>query len=208
LEDAVQSAREMGFPVVMKVLSRDISHKTEADGVQADLRSENDVREGYRKIMEGARAHKPDATVLGVTLQPMIRNPDYEILMGAKKNRDFGPVLVFGMGGILAEALGDRAIGLAPINRSLARMVMEGTKLFTLLRGYRNRPAANLPALEEIFVRLSHLVEDFPEILEVDMNPVIVKDGQACVADARFFPSALILNITNGGKKHQEGSRC
>jgi acetyltransferase len=187
LEDAVQLAREMGFPVVMKILSRDISHKTEANGVQADLRNATDIREGYQKIMEGARAYNPDAEVFGVTVQLMIRNPDYEILMGAKKDRDFGPVLLFAMGGIFAEALGDRAIGLPPINRSLARMLMERTKLFTLLRGYRNRSPANLPLLEEILVRLSHLVADFPEIVEVDMSPVMVKDGKACVADARFI---------------------
>jgi acetyltransferase len=187
LEDAIDLATEMGFPVVMKILSRDISHKTEANGVQADLRNETDMKEGYRKIMEGARAHSPDAEVLGVTLQPMIRNPDYEILIGATKDRDFGPVILFGMGGIFAEALGDRAIGLPPINRSLARMLMQGTKLFTLLGGYRNRPPADLPLLEEILVRLSHLVADFPEIQEVDMNPVMVKDGKACVVDARFI---------------------
>jgi acetyltransferase len=187
LEDAIDLATEMGFPVVMKILSRDISHKTEANGVQVDLRNETDIREGYRKIMEGVRAHNPDAEVLGVTLQPMILNPDYEILIGAKEDRDFGPVLLFAMGGIFAEALGDRAIGLPPINRSLARMLMERTKLFTLLRGYRNRPPANLPLLEEILVGLSHLVADFPEILEVDMNPVMVKDGNTCVVDVRFI---------------------
>jgi acetyltransferase len=187
LEEAVQSARDLGFPVVMKVLSRDISHKTEANGVQADLRSAKDVRQGYRKIMEGARAHHPDAKILGVTLQPMIRDPEFEILIGAKKDQNFGPVLLFGTGGIFSEALGDRAIGLPPMNRSLARMLMEGTKLFALLRGYRNRPPADLPLLEEILVRVSHLVADFPEIVELDMNPVMVKEGKPCVVDARFI---------------------
>jgi acetyltransferase len=187
LEDAIQSAREIGFPLVMKILSRDILHKTEANGVQVDLRNETDIRKAYQKIMEGARAYNPDAEILGVTLQPMIRNPDYEILIGAKKDRDFGPVLLFSMGGIFAEALGDRAIGLPPMNRSLARMLMERTRLFSLLKGYRNRPPADLPLLEEILVRLSHLVGDFPQIMEVDMNPVMVKEGKACVVDARFI---------------------
>jgi acetyltransferase len=187
LEEALQAARDLGFPVVMKVLSRDISHKTESDGVRVDLRSDEDVRQGYLTIMEGARIHNPDAEVLGVTLQPMIRSPEYEILIGAKKDQNFGPVLVFGMGGIYAEVLDDRAIGLSPMNRSLARMLMRETKLFTLLSGYRNRPPADLPLLEEILVRVSHLVADFPQIVELDLNPVMIREGEPNVADARVI---------------------
>ena len=185
LEETLQAARNLGFPVVMKVLSRDISHKTEADGVQVDLQSEEDVERGYLRIMEGVRVHNPDAEILGVTVQPMIQSPEYEILIGAKKDQNFGPVLLFGMGGIYAEVLNDRAIGLPPMNRSLARMLMRETKLFALLMGYRNRPQADVPLLEEILVRVSHLVADFPQIVELDLNPVMVRKGKPHVVDAR-----------------------
>ncbi|MGE5840564.1 MAG: GNAT family N-acetyltransferase, partial [Deltaproteobacteria bacterium] len=201
-EEALRAAGDLGFPVVMKIWSRQISHKTEADGVQLDLRSEEEVKKGYRRIMEGAAVHYPDAEILGVTVQPMIRRPEYEILIGAKKDRNFGPVLVFGMGGIYAEVLGDRAIGLPPLNRSLARMLMKETKLYTLLRGYRNRPAADLALLEEILVRVSHLVVDFPQIAELDLNPVLVRGGKPFVADARVIleqssvPAPLHLSIS------------
>jgi acetyltransferase len=187
LKESLHAAKDLGFPVVMKILSRDISHKTEADGVQVDLRSGKDVRLGYRKIMQGARIHYPDAEILGVTLQPMIQSPECEILIGAKKDQNFGPVLLFGTGGIYAEILDDRAIGLPPMNRSLAQMLMRETKLFTLLSGYRNRAPADLPLLEEILVGVSHLVADFPQVVELDLNPVMVREGKPYVVDARVI---------------------
>jgi acetyltransferase len=187
VEETVHLADEMGYPVVMKIHSRDISHKTEARGVRTDLRSRSEVREAYAAIMDGAKAYDPEAEILGVTLQPMIKDPDYEILMGSTRDENFGPVILFGMGGIFAEALDDKAIGLPPLNRSLARMLMQGTKLFRLLKGYRNRPAADLALVEEMMVRLSHLVVDFPEVAEIDLNPVLVKDGKPWIVDARVL---------------------
>ena len=171
----------------MKVLSPDILHKTEANGVKLDLRSESDVLEAYDGIVEGARAHRPDANLIGVSLQPMIVRPDYEILLGAKTDENYGPVILFGMGGIFTEVLKDRAIALPPLNVVLARRLMEGTRVYSLLKGYRNRPAADLALLEEIIVRLSQLVVDFPEIEELDMNPIIVSNGKPSVVDARVL---------------------
>jgi acetyltransferase len=187
VEDAALLAEKMGYPLVMKIHSRDISHKTEAGGVRTDLWSQSEVKEAYGAIMEGAKAYNPEAELLGVTLQPMITDPDYEILMGSTGDQNFGPIILFGMGGIFAEALGDKAIGLPPLNRSLARMLMEETRLFRLLKGYRNRPAADLALLEEMMVRLSHLVVDFPEVAELDLNPVLVKDGKPWIVDARVL---------------------
>jgi acetyltransferase len=162
-------------------------HKTEANGVKLDLRSEADVLEAYEGIVEGARVHRPDAKLIGVSLQPMIVRPDYEILLGAKIDENCGPVILFGMGGVFTEALRDRAIGLPPLNVVLARRLMEGTRVYSLLKGYRNRPAADLGHLEEIIVRLSQLVVDFPEIEELDMNPIIVSHGEPVVVDARVL---------------------
>jgi acetyltransferase len=186
-ESAAALAAEIGWPVVMKIISPDITHKTDADGVQPDLSSDNQVRRAYDRIMDGARRYNPDARIQGVALQPYIERPDYELLMGVKRDADFGPVILFGMGGIFAEVIGDRALGLPPLNRLLIRRLMEETRVFKLLAGYRNRPPADMAALEIMLLRLSQLVVDIPEIAELDMNPVIVKNGQPMAVDARIF---------------------
>lgn len=201
-EGAAKLAREMGYPVVLKVHSLDILHKTEADGIQLDLRSEADVYEAHKKIIEGARNYDHNAEVLGVTVQRMMVRPDYEILLGAKFDANFGPVIMFGMGGILTEVLKDREIGLPPLNVLLARRIIESTRVYKLLKGYRNRPPAKLELLEEMLIRLSQLVVDFPEISELDMNPVLVSDGSPFAVDARVLlkpaarPSPLHLVIS------------
>jgi acetyltransferase len=190
LEDALRLAPELGYPLVMKIHSPDITHKTEAGGVKVGLRSDDGVRKAYGEIMKSAGEYAPEARLEGVTLQRMIENPDAEILLGAKRDPNFGPVILFGMGGIFAEIMGDRALGLPPMNQTLARRLMEGTRVFRILTGYRNRPAADLPLLERMIVSLSHLLVDFPEISELDMNPVIVKDGRPWAVDARVVVSA------------------
>jgi len=201
-QEAVQLAGAIGYPLVMKILSPDILHKTDADGIRLDLRSEADVHKAYDEILANARAYRPEAHIRGVTLQSMIRQPDYEILMGTKKDQYFGPVILFGMGGIFTEAIQDRAIGLPPLNVLLARRLMENTKVYSLLKGYRNRPPADMELIEEMILRLSQLVVDFPEIVELDMNPVLVRAGKPCVVDARVIlaspkrPSPLHLVIS------------
>jgi acetyltransferase len=187
VDEALKLVRDMGYPVVMKVHSAQITHKTEAGGVKIDLQNEEDVRKAFEEIVEGARAYDPDAEEVGVSLQPMIRNPDAEILLGAKRDEIFGPVILFGLGGIFAEVLEDRSLGLPPLNQALARRLMEETRVFRILKGYRNRPAADLELLEQMIACLSHLLVDFPEIEELDMNPVIVKDGRPCAVDARVI---------------------
>ena len=183
--------REMGYPLVMKIHSPDITHKTDAGGVRLDLRCDADVCEAYSQIISSAREHKPDARIEGVTIQSYFSNPDFEILMGAKRDPNFGPVILFGMGGIFTEVLKDRALGLPPMNRLLARRLMQETKVYSLLQGYRNRPAADMERLEEMIVRLSQLLIDFPEIAELDMNPVLIKDGDPVAVDARILVSPI-----------------
>jgi acetyltransferase len=139
------------------------------------------------------RQYKPDARIEGVTLQPYFSNPDYEILLGAKRDPNFGPVILFGMGGIYTEVLKDRSLGLPPMNRLLARRLMQETKAYSLLKGYRNRPAADMERLEEMIIRLSQLLIDFPEIAELDMNPVLIKDGNPVAVDARILVSPLAV---------------
>jgi acetyltransferase len=184
-ERAAELAEEVGFPVVLKVLSRDITHKSDAQGVRVGLRDREEVKRAWRDMMDRVRAFDPDAAVDGATVQPMVEDPDYELLLGAKRDVHFGPVVLFGLGGFLAEFLRDRAVGLPPLNRSLAGMLMKETRAGELLKGYRNRPPAKTELIQEMIVQLAHLLVDFPEVAELDMNPVAVKDGEPHVVDAR-----------------------
>lgn len=201
-EQASQLSRSMKYPVVLKLLSSDITHKTDAGGVHLDLRSDLDIRRAYQQIMASASRYKQDARIEGVTIQPFLAKPDFEILLGAKRDRDFGPVILFGMGGIFTEVLKDRALGLPPMNRLLARRLMQETKAHILLQGYRNHPPADFEKLEEMIICLSQLLIDFPQISELDMNPILIKDGKPIVVDARLLvsptdvPSPLHLVIS------------
>jgi len=209
VDGGVEMAEALGYPVVMKVHSQDILHKTEANGVRLNLRNEQDVRDAFQRIMASARALKPEARIEGVTIQPMISHPDYELILGAKRDRDFGPVLLFGMGGIMTEVLKDRAVTLPPLNRLLARRVMEETKVYRMLRGYRNRPPANLVLLEEILIRLAQLVTDVAEIDELDINPLVLMENTACAVDARVIlkpshvPAPFHLVISSYPNHHE-----
>ncbi len=186
-EDAVHKAEAMGFPVVLKINSRDITHKSDANGVLLDLKNEKEVRNAFDRIIKNAQAYNPEAGIDGVTIQPMRKRPVYELILGAKQDRDFGPVILFGMGGILTEVLKDRAIALPPLNRLLAKRLMEQTKVYQLLQGYRDIPPANIQLLEEILIRLAQLVTDFTEIEELDINPLFVNEKNACAIDARIL---------------------
>jgi acetyltransferase len=186
-EAAVKIAREIGFPVVLKINSRDIIHKSDVGGVFLDLNTEKDVAAAYDQIIGSTRARLPQAKIQGVSVQPMMKRSGYELILGAKKDRDFGPVILFGMGGTFAEVFKDQAVALPPLNRLLARRLMEKTAVFRLLQGYRNLPPANLELLEEILIRLAQLVIDFSEIKELDINPLIVAGDEARVIDARVL---------------------
>ena len=161
-DQAVALAAELGYPVVMKIHSLAISHKSDAGGVSLNLRSESDVRQAYQRIMDSCAAYDPKADLPGVTVQPMVRQKGVEVILGIKRDPDFGPVLLFGMGGVMAELIQDRALALPPLNRLLARRLMEETKVYKLLKGFRNIPPADLSLLEEILIRLSQMAVDLP----------------------------------------------
>jgi acetyltransferase len=184
-EDAVERSQEMGYPVVLKVHSRDITHKSDAKGIQLDLRSPEEGGAAYHKSVANAEEYDPEARILGVTVQPMLTKLDYEVILGSKKDADFGPTILFGMGGVLTEILRDKAIGLPPLNLLLARRLIQSTKVYQLLKGYRNRPPANLDRLEEVLVRLAYLVADFPEISELDINPLALAGDEVTAIDGR-----------------------
>ncbi len=183
---AAKAAKAIGFPVVVKVNSPDISHKSDINGVQAHLHTEADVIAAFEEIAEAVRTKKPGAKLFGVTVQTQVQPADLELILGSKRDPDFGPIILFGLGGVLTEAFRDTAVDLPPLNLLLARRLMERTKVFSLLRGFRNIPAANLARIEEILVRLSQLVTDFPEIVELDINPLLIAGGQPVAVDARI----------------------
>ena len=185
-EAAVKTARRLGYPVVMKIHSPQILHKTEVGGVRVGLKNEEEVKAAFEQITMAAQSRAPEAQILGVTLQPLVKPIDYELIMGAKKDPQFGPVLLFGMGGVHAEVLKDTSIAVPPLNLMLAERLMQRTRVYRLLQGYRNLPQANLERLAEMLMRLSQLVTDFSEIMEIDVNPLIISGGQPIAGDARM----------------------
>ncbi len=185
--EAVQKAKEIGLPVAMKICSKDIVHKSIANGIRLDLNSISDVENSYSNILDSCRLYNPEAKIDGVTIQPMLKRPDFEVILGVKKDREFGPVILFGMGGVMTEVLKDRAIAFPPLNRLLARRLMEETKVYRILKGQTNHDSKDLYLLEEILIRLAQLAADFPEIEELDINPLIFTENSACAIDARVI---------------------
>jgi acetyltransferase len=194
---AAMVASDLGYPVVLKIASQDILHKTEIGGVIIGIDSPQILKDEYQGLLERARKATPDARIDGVYVQKMIRNIDYELILGAKKDRDFGAVILFGMGGIGVELLKDVSIGLPPLNQALARRVLEETKIYeTLSKGLRNKNPIDLRPLEEIMVRFSNLIVDFPEVAEMDINPLVVSEGRLSVLDARMIIDRNALDRT------------
>ena len=180
--EAVVEAERIGYPIVLKLHSLTVTHKSDIGGVQLDLRGALDVRKAFDAIRAGAG----DAFE-GVTVQPMIRDNGTELIIGSTVDAQFGPVLLFGAGGTLAEVLDDRCLGLPPLNTTLARRMMERTKIHRILSGARGRPAVDLPALEKLLVRFSRLVVEQPAIREIDLNPLRASADQLVVLDARII---------------------
>ena len=184
--EAVEVAGRIGYPVVLKVRSADISHKTDVGGVKLDLGSAAMVGAAFDAIVRGARERRPLARLEGVTVQPMIRARDgLELILGIKRDPVFGTVILAGMGGVGAELLGDRSLGFPPLNERLAMRMLESLRMWPLLAGYRGRPPVDLRALVEVLIRLSYLAADWPEIAELDVNPLLCTPAEVVALDAR-----------------------
>jgi acetyltransferase len=186
LADAISCAREIGYPIVLKIASPDIVFRQDVGGVFIGINSDEALRDGYEKLMKRLSERQPQATIRGVTIQKMIDVIDYELILGAKKDRQFGAAIVFGMGGIGVEIFRDFSIGLPPLNQTLARLLMEETKIYQMLQGYRGKAPADLRQIEQIIVGFSNLIMDFPEIQAMDINPIAVSNGRAYALDARI----------------------
>ena len=186
-DEAAAAAQKLGFPIVLKIDSPDITHKTDVGGVALNLEDESMVRSAFERIMSSVAKKEPQAVVHGVTVQPMIHAADsVELILGTKCDPVFGTVMMVGMGGIEAELLRDRSLGFPPLNERLARRMLESLKIWPLLQGYRGRPQANIEKLVEVMIRLSYLAADYPEIRELDINPLLVGPADVVALDARI----------------------
>jgi acetyltransferase len=186
-EDAVKAAEKLGYPIVMKILSPQISHKSDVGGVVLDLRCGDDVSTSFQEITKRAKDKVPDAEIIGVTVQKMIKNNGYELILGSKKDPVFGSVILFGLGGIFTELFKDRAIGFPPLNQTLAERIIEKTKAYDLLKGFRNIPPVDMKRVEETMIAFSQMIIDHPEIKEVDINPLIPQGDNLIAVDARII---------------------
>ncbi|MBV8555892.1 MAG: bifunctional acetate--CoA ligase family protein/GNAT family N-acetyltransferase [Planctomycetaceae bacterium] len=184
-DQAVVAAERVGFPVVLKLHSETITHKTDVGGVCLNLADRDAVRSAYRRILSSVCERAGREHFLGVTVQPMIKLEGYELIIGSSPDPQFGPVLLFGTGGQLVEVLHDRALALPPLTSTLARRMMERTRIFTALKGVRGRDPVDLAALEQLLVRFSQLVVEQPGIKEIDINPLLAAPGRLLALDAR-----------------------
>ena len=185
-DEAATVALEIGFPVVLKLHSHTLTHKTEVEGVKLNLQTEKEVREAYRGIQNSVSARAGEEHFLGVSVQPMVRRKGYELILGSSLDAQFGPTVLFGSGGSLVDVYRDRAVALPPLNTTLARRLMEQTRIFRAFQGFRGQKAINIAELESILVRFSELVVDHPRIKEIDVNPLLAASDGMLALDARM----------------------
>ncbi|MBS3812697.1 bifunctional acetate--CoA ligase family protein/GNAT family N-acetyltransferase, partial [Candidatus Bipolaricaulota bacterium] len=185
--EASNIAYDMGYPVVLKIYSHDITHKTDVGGVELNLQNKEEVEQAYERIVRRAKNRKPSAEILGVSVQKMVSGISCELILGSKKDPLFGSTILFGRGGTGVELYRDTAAGFPPLNQVLAHRLMEDTKIYQMLKGFRGSQGANIRELEKLLVRFSQLIVDFPEISEIDINPMAVVDGSFKALDARII---------------------
>jgi acetyltransferase len=186
LQEALDSAGEIGYPVVLKISSPEIIFRHDVGGVVTGINSPAALQEEYGRIFERVKQNAPEAEIKSVIVQKMIETIDHELILGAKKDKNFGSVIMFGRGGVGVELFHDFSVAIPPLNQTLARRLIEETAVFKMLQGYRGKPPADFRQLEEMIVSFSHLVVDFPEIMEMDINPVGIVAGKAIVLDAKI----------------------
>lgn len=194
-DEAAKIASDLGFPVVLKVFSETITHKTDVGGVKLNLQGEAAVRSAYRAIESSAAEKAGLDQFSGVTVQPMVKLDGYELILGSSVDQQFGPVVLFGSGGQLVEVYRDRALALPPLNTTLAQRMMEQTKIFTALKGVRGRKPVNMPALEHLLVRFSQLVLEQRCIAEIDINPLLASPERLLALDARIVLHAPAVTL-------------
>ncbi len=190
--EAVLISQRIGFPVALKINAPDIVHKSDSGGVKLSLNRASEVRNAYREIIDGVRKKYPSSSIQGVSVQKMAK-PGTEVIVGASKDPQFGPVIMFGLGGIFVEVLKDVSFRIIPLSRKDAQEMIEEIRGYPLLKGYRGKEPVDIPALTEIILKISHLMEQHPEIKELELNPILAYRKGALGLDAR-----IILEENNG----------
>lgn len=186
--EALLIAQQMAFPVAMKVNSPDITHKSDVGGVLLNLNDAHEVRAAYHHIQETVQRNRPDAHLDGVSIEPMIVKPNgRELMVGVTTDPVFGPVITFGLGGTTVEIMGNRSIALPPLNKFLAGELIKDTRVFKMLGSFRQMAPANMEALEDVLLRVSEMICELPVLKEMDINPLILDESGALVADARII---------------------
>jgi acyl-CoA synthetase (NDP forming) len=185
-KEAISISNEMGFPVVLKISSTDVVHKSDSGGVKLGLANPAQVGKAYNEIVSSIKQTYPKAHIEGVSVQPMAP-PGVEVIVGMSKDAQFGPVLMFGLGGILVEVLKDVSFRIVPVAIRDARAMIREIKGYPVLEGYRGQKPASIPALEKLIVKVSQFVEKNPQIRELDLNPIFAYPDRAVAVDARII---------------------
>ena len=185
-KDAIAMSTEMGFPVVLKIVSPDILHKTEANGVKLNLKTADDVAKAFDEIMVSAKEKFPNANIHGVAVQGMAKS-GLEIIIGMTLDAQFGPVLMFGLGGIFVEVMKDVSFGITPLTKRDAGEMIRSIKGYPLLNGFRGAPKIDVSNLESWLLKLSDFAQTYPEVKEFDLNPIFTYAQGAMVVDARII---------------------
>jgi len=186
MEEVIEVSNSLGYPVVMKISSPDISHKSDVGGIILDINSEEEVNNAYRDMMDAVSQKVVDARIDGVMLQKMAE-PGIEVIIGVKLDPQFGHVIMFGLGGIFVEIYKDVSFRVTPVNSEMARDMILEIKGSPILMGARGRSAADINAIINVIVKLSEMLEDNPDIVELDINPLIVYEKNAVAVDARML---------------------
>ncbi len=193
-EEAITYAKSIGFPVVAKLMSPDIIHKTEAGIIKLNLKNEEEVKMAFNEVIENAKKYNPDAKLAGVNIQKMVEGGVVEVIIGGMKDTNFGPVLMFGLGGIFVEIFKDVSYRVCPISTLEANKMIRSIKAFPLLDGYRGKSKADIDQIVDTIAKCCKMMMENPQIEELDLNPVIVfeKGKGVMVVDARII-------LENGG---------
>ena len=184
-KQAVSTSRELGFPVVLKVISADVIHKSDSGGVRLGIANSTQVGRAYSDIMSSVMQRHPQATIQGISVQSMTP-PGIEVIIGMSTDPQFGPVIMFGLGGVLVEILKDVSFRIVPVTTTDAGEMIREIKGYPVLAGFRGQKPASVPALEQLIVKVSRFIEDNPQVRELDLNPVFAYEDKAVAVDARL----------------------
>lgn len=185
-DEALEAAEDIGYPVVLKIVSPQVLHKSDAGGVILGIDNETELREGYKSILDNVKKNVPDAEITGILVQEMAPEST-EIIVGSTTDPTFGPTIMFGIGGIFVEILKDVSFRLAPIEPHDAKEMIKEIRAYEILEGARGNPKADLDAISDILLSTSEMIMDRPEIKELDLNPVLVYEDGAKIVDARVI---------------------